>query len=355
METRKLGRTGLDVSLVCLGTMTFGEQNTEAEGHAQMDRAVDAGVTFFDTAELYPIPPKNKTQGRTEEIIGSWLKSRGGRDRVVIATKAVGRTDAKRFRDDGNGADLSRASLREGVEKSLRRLQTDHIDLYQLHWPDREVNQFGANPVVFKEAEPAAGEVPIAETLAALAELVAEGKIRHVGLSNESAWGTMRFLAESDAGRGPRMASIQNGYNLVNRTFETALAEVALREDVGLLAYSPLAQGYLTGKYRDGALPKGSRKQLFNRLQRYEGPGAAEAIDAYVDLAGEIGWSPADLALRFVASRPFVTSVIIGATSIEQLHKDLAAFDGRGSGQSWSAEIEERVNAIHVARANPCP
>lgn len=350
MEMRKLGRTGLDVSLVCLGTMTFGEQNTETEGHAQLDRAIDAGVNFLDAAELYPIPPKAETQGRTEEIIGTWLKSRGRRDRVVVATKAVGRTAMEWFRDDRKGASLTRAHLREAVEKSLRRLQTEYIDLYQLHWPDREVSQFGANPVAFKEPKAAVDEVPIGETLHALGELVAEGKIRHVGLSNESAWGTMRFLAESDAGKGPRVASIQNGYNLVNRTFETALAEVSLREDVGLLAYSALGQGYLTGKYRDGALPEGSRKQLFDRLQRYEGPGAAEAIDAYLDLAGEIGWSPADLALRFASTRPFVTSVIIGATTMEQLERDLAAFD-----RPWSDEIEARVDAIHVAHANPCP
>lgn len=350
MEMRKLGRTGLDVSLVCLGTMTFGEQNTETEGHAQLDRAVDAGVNFLDAAELYPIPPKAQTQGRTEEIVGTWLKGRGRRDKVVVATKAVGRTAMEWFRDDGKGASLTRAQLREAVEKSLRRLQTDYIDLYQLHWPDREVSQFGANPVVFKEPKAAPDEVPIGETLEALGELVAEGKIRHVGLSNESAWGTMRFLSESDAGRGPRVASIQNGYNLVNRTFETALAEVSLREDVGLLAYSALGQGYLTGKYRDGALPEGSRKQLFDRLQRYEGPGASEAIDAYLDLAGEIGWSPADLALRFASTRPFVTSVIIGATTMEQFERDLAAFD-----RPWSAEIEARVDAIHVAHANPCP
>jgi len=350
MKMRPLGRTGLDVSLVCLGTMTFGEQNTEAEGHAQLDRAVEAGVNFLDAAELYPIPPKAETQGRTEEIIGTWLKSRGGRDKVVVATKAVGRTGMDWFRENGKGASLTRAQILEAVEKSLRRLQSDHIDLYQLHWPDREVSQFGSNPVVYRRPEPAPDEVAIGETLHALGELVAEGKIRHVGLSNESAWGTMRFLAESEAGRGPRVASIQNGYNLVNRTFETALAEVSMREDVGLLAYSALAQGYLTGKYRNGALPEGSRKQLFDRLQRYEGPGAAEAIDAYCDLADEIGWTPADLALCFAATRPFVTSVIIGATTMDQLERDLAAFD-----RPWSAEIEARVDAIHVAHANPCP
>ena len=349
METRKLGRTGLDVSLVCLGTMTFGEQNTEADGHAQMDRARDAGVNFLDAAELYPIPPKRETQGRTEEIIGTWLKARGKRAETIIATKAVGRTVMDWFRKDGSKGDLSRGQLREALEGSLRRLQTDYIDLYQLHWPDRGVTQFGSNPVIYKAPDPA-GEIAIEETLDALAEFVREGKVRHVGLSNESAWGVMRYLGAAERSSGPRVASIQNAYSLVNRTFEVNLAEVAMREDVGLLAYSPLAQGYLTGKYRDGALPEGSRKKLFDRLQRYETPGADAAIDAYVDLAGEIGWSPAELALKFVATRPFVTSVIIGATSLEQLDQDLAAFD-----RPWTDEIEAKVDAIHLVRSNPCP
>ncbi len=350
MERRRLGRTGLEVSLCCLGTMTFGEQNTEAEGHAQLDRARAAGVNFLDAAELYPIPPKPETQGRTEEIIGTWLKSRGGRAETIVATKAAGRTTAMEWlRDPPGPAELSRAQLREAVEGSLRRLQTDYIDLYQLHWPDRPISQFGANPTVYRQPEPAL-EHSIRETLEALCELQREGKIRHVGLSNESAWGVMRFLAESQAWDLPRVASIQNAYNLLNRTFECGLAEIALREDVGLLAYSPLAQGYLTGKYRDGARPAGARKTLFNRLQRYETPGAEAAISAYVDLAGEIGLSPAHLALKFAATRPFVTSVIIGATNLEQLEHDLAAFDA-----PWSTETEERVDAIHLLRTNPCP
>lgn len=349
MHYRPLGRTGLDVSLVCLGTMTFGEQNTEAEGHAQLDRARDAGVNFLDAAELYPIPPKPETQGRTEEIVGSWMKARGNRGETIVATKAVGRTSMEWFRSGNRKGDLSRAQLREAVEGSLRRLQTDYIDLYQLHWPDRGVSQFGANPVRFVAPKPAP-ETAIEETLDALAELVAEGKIRHVALSNESSWGVMRFLQEAERSKGPRAASLQNAYSLVNRTFEVNLAEVSLREDVGLLAYSPLAQGYLTGKYRDGARPKGSRKQLFDRLQRYETPGAEAAFDAYVDLAGEIGWSPVELALKFVATRPFVTSVIIGATSLEQLEENLAAFD-----RPWEADIEARVDAIHLVRSNPCP
>ncbi len=350
MEYRKLGRTGLDVSLACLGTMNFGEQNSEAEGHAQMDRAREAGVNFLDAAELYPVPPKRETQGRTEEIVGTWLKARGNRAETIVATKAVGRTVMDWFRADGSRGELSRAQIREAVEGSLRRLQTDYIDLYQLHWPDRDVGQFGSNPTVFRPVAPAEGEHPIHETLGWLGELVAEGKIRHVGLSNESAWGTMRFLAESDARGLPRVASIQNAYGLLNRTFEGGLAEIALREDVGLLAYSALGQGYLTGKYRNGALPAGARKTLFNRLQRYETPGADAAIEAYLDLAGDIGWSPAHLALKFAATRSFMTSVILGATSVEQLDHDLAAFDA-----PWSEEIEGRIDAIHLLHTNPCP
>ena len=348
MERRPLGRTGLDVSVVCLGTMTFGEQNTEAEGHAQLDRAADAGINFLDAAELYPIPPKPETQGRTEEIVGTWLARGANRDRMIVATKAVGRTVMDWFRKDGSTGELSRAQLREAVEGSLRRLRTDYIDLYQLHWPDREVSQFGSNPTVFR---PTTGpEIPIHETLEALGELVREGKIRHVGLSNESAWGTMTFLREADARGLPRVVSLQNAYSLLNRTYETGLAEISLRENVSLLGYSPLAQGYLTGKYADGALPAGARKTLFDRLQRYETTGAEGAIAAYLDLAGEIGWSPTHLALQFAATRSFMTSVIIGATSLEQLDHDLAAFE-----RPWSAEIEAKVDAIHRLRTNPCP
>lgn len=350
MKRNRLGRTDLMVSRICLGTMTWGQQNDEAEGHAQMDRAFDRGVNFIDTAEMYPIPPKPETQGRTEEIVGSWMKARGNRDRVVLATKVIGRSDNAWFRG-GRPSRLTRTDIFDAVDKSLARLQTDHIDLYQLHFPERKgpwgfnPNRVGAWPAPRDE-----DETPIAETLAALDELVKAGKVRHVGLSNESSWGVMRFLAESEAGVGSRIATLQNAYNLLNRTFECGLAEIALREDVGLLAYSPLAQGYLTGKYRDGARPAGARKTLFNRLQRYETPGAEAAISAYVDLAGEIGLSPAHLALKFAATRPFVTSVIIGATNLEQLEHDLAAFDA-----PWSTETEERVDAIHLLRTNPCP
>lgn len=350
MEQRRLGRTDIFVSSLSLGTMTFGEQNTEAEGHAQLDLALDRGINLIDAAELYPIPPKAETQGRTEEIIGTWIKARGNRDKIVLATKVVGRSENTWFRDGGVPAKLTRAHVEEAVNKSLKRLGTDHIDLYQLHWPDRNVSGFGSNPTIWSDPAPCDDETPIEETLAALGDLVKAGKIRQVGLSNESAWGTMRFLAIAEQMNLPRVVSIQNAYSLVNRTFETALAEIAHREQVGLLAYSALAQGYLTGKYRDGALPAGARKTLFDRLQRYEKPGAEPAINAYLDLADELGLSPSQLALAFALSRPFMTSVILGATSLAQLEHDLGALD-----VTITAEIEGRINTLFQHHGSPCP
>jgi aryl-alcohol dehydrogenase-like predicted oxidoreductase len=348
MEYRPLGRTGLRVSAICLGTMTWGEQNSEAEGHAQMDYALERGINFLDTAELYSIPPKAETQGSTERIIGSWLAARGNRDKVILATKVVGRSQNTWFRDDGSPAELSRAQIVEAVEKSLRRLRTDYIDLYQIHWPDRAVSQFGSNPVIFK---PTSGpEHPIEETLAALGDLVKAGKIRHIGLSNESPWGLMTYLKHAEAKGLPRVASIQNAYSLVNRTFEGGLAEIALREEVGLLAYSPLAQGYLTGKYENGARPPGARKTLFDRLQRYETPGAAPAITAYVQLARKWGLDPAQMAIAFATSRPFTTSTIIGATTMAQLKTAIDAAD-----VPISPELEAEIDAIHLVHTNPCP
>lgn len=351
MDYRRLGHTDLKVSAICLGTMTWGQQNTEAEGHAQMDYALDQGVNFFDTAELYSIPPKPETQGATERFIGNWFKARGNRDKVILATKVVGRGSNTWFRDDGGPTRVNRKQILEAVDKSLKRLQTDYIDLYQLHFPERSM-PWGSNPTRFSKAafEPPADETPIAEQLDAFGEIMKAGKIRHLGLSNESAWGTMSFLRDSEVRGTPRVQSIQNAYNLLNRTFETALAEVAMREQVGLLAYSPLAQGYLTGKYLDGARPAGARTTLFDRGQRYQTVGAEEAVRRYVALAREAGLDPAHLALAFVTSRPFLTSNIIGATSMEQLRVAI------GSAQiTISTELEAKIDAIHQQVGNPCP
>ncbi|MCP5431705.1 MAG: aldo/keto reductase [Alphaproteobacteria bacterium] len=345
MRLNPLGRTGIKVTEACLGTMTFGQQNSEAEGHAIMDAALAAGINFLDVAETYPVPPIEKTQGASERIIGTWIKARRNRDKVVIATKVVGRaTHFGYLRDAGGETRPNRRQIHEAVEKSLKRLQTDYIDLYQLHFPDRPMKTFGVPAAV----APAPDEVSIEETLAAFGELVAQGKIRAVGVSNESAWGAMRYVMASEARGLPRIASIQNAYSLLARSFEMALAEVAIREDVGLLAYSPLAQGYLTGKYQGGALPQGSRKQLFDRLQRYENPGTEAIIDKYVALARKHGLSPGAMSLAYARKKPFMTSLIFGATSLAQLEENLAAF-----ALDLPEEVTAGIDAIHRERPNP--
>ncbi|NHN87291.1 aldo/keto reductase [Acetobacter conturbans] len=348
MRQRELGRTGIMVSEICLGTMTFGQQNTEAEGHAQLDLALDRGINFIDTAELYSIPPRAETYGATERIVGSWLANTGKRDRIILATKVVGRGTNPWYRPGGEETRLSPRQIRYALEGSLRRLGTDYVDLYQLHWPDRRVNLFGGGGTTYVQPGED-NEVPLEETLGVLGDLVAEGKIRHVGLSNETPWGVAKCLEVSRTG-APRVVSIQNAYNLINRTFELGLAEMAIREKVGLLAYSPLAQGYLTGKYLDGARPPGARTTLFNRGQRYEKPGVDEAIRAYLALAQDIGVDPVQLAVAFVTSRCFVTSNIIGATSIAQLETILGSVD-----VAFTPELEARINTIHQVHCNPAP
>ena len=344
MEYRRLGRTDVEVSSVCLGTMTWGKQNTQSEGFEQMDYALDCGINFFDTAELYAIPPERATQGSTETIIGNWFEARKNRDKVILATKVVGRSDQMDwFRDGGALPRANAKNFEEAVDKSLKRLKTDYIDLYQLHWPDRPMKTFGV-----PADAPSEDEVPIGETLEAFAKLVKAGKVRYIGLSNESAWGTMKFVQIAEELGLPRIVSIQNAYNLVTRAFEYGLSEVALREDVGLLAYSPLAQGYLSGKYRNGALPEGARKTLFERLSRYEGPRCVETVDAYVDLARAHGLDPAQMAIKFCDLQPFVTSTIIGATTMEQLKTDIAAFD-----VTLSDAVLKGIKEIHRAQPNP--
>lgn len=347
MEYRTLGKTDLKVSAICLGTMTWGQQNTEADGHAQMDYALGEGVNFYDTAEMYAIPPRPETQGSTERIIGSWFKARKNRDKIILATKVAGRGQSNWLRDNGAPTELSRAQILEALDKSLTRLQTDYIDLYQIHWPDRPINLFGST---YGYNHIDAPSHPIAETLEIMDEIVKTGKVRHIGLSNETPWGAMTFLHHAATGKGPRVQSIQNAYNLLNRTFEFGLSEVSLREQFSLLAYSPLAQGFLSGKYQKGAAPQGSRKQLFNRGQRYETPRAEAAIDAYLAIARKHGLDPAQMAQQFVTSRPFVTSNIIGATTMEQLRTAL------GSVQvEWTPELESDIEAAHLNQPNPCP
>jgi aryl-alcohol dehydrogenase-like predicted oxidoreductase len=345
MEYRRLGRTDLAVSAICLGTMTFGKQNSEAEAHAQMDAAVAAGVNFLDTAEAYPVPVARDIQGRTESIIGTWLKSRRNRERIIVATKVLGRTRSMNFLRPGE-ARLDRRNIESAVDGSLSRLGTDYIDLYQLHWPDRRTNYFGELGYRHDAGD---DPVPLEETLGVLADLAKAGKVRHVGVSNETPWGLMRHLELADRGCGPRMVSIQNPYSLVNRTFEVGLAEIAIREDCGLLAYSPLAFGVLTGKYLSGR-PANARLTLFPEFTRYTNPRAARATAAYVELARAHGLDPARMAIAYAVGRPFVTSVIIGATTLVQLACDIAGGDLRLS-DAVLAGIEE----IHRADPNPCP
>jgi len=347
MEYRELGRTGVKVSALTLGTMTFGEQNSEAEGHAQMDYAVERGINLFDAAEIYPIPPKPETQGRTEVVIGTWLKARKNRDRVLIATKVAGRSSKIDWlRDETMLSRQSAEQINEAVDKSLRRLQTDHIDIYQLHWPDRPMRIFEGLEYVRLPGE----AHPIHDILATLGKLVTGGKVRFIGLSNETPWGVMSFLRLAEQHGLPRPVSVQNAFNLVNRSYEVGLSEISFEEQVSLLAYSPLGQGYLTGKYEGGALPPHSRKTLFDRLGRYEKANGPRAISAYVALAKKHGLDPAQMAIAFAVSRPFVTSVIIGATAMDQLETDIAAAD-----LTLSDNVLEDIDQIHLDYPNPCP
>ena len=345
MQYRQLGNTDLQVSALCLGTMTWGEQNTEAQAHAQLDYALERGINFIDTAEMYPVPPRPQTAGLTERYLGNWLAKRGDREKLVIGSKIAG---------PGNGLEhirggktrFVREHIREAVAGSLERLRTDYLDLYQLHWPSRHSNffgQLGYQPQ--PEEEPPAMEA----TLEALAELVEEGRVRHIGLSNESAWGIMRFLMAAEKLGLPRMVSVQNPYNLLNRSYEVGLAEVSHREACGLLAYSPLAFGMLTGKYL-GQQPEGARLSRYRRFVRYANTEGVTATGRYVEVARQNDLDPAQMALAFVTSRPFVTSNIIGATNMEQLKSNIDSIDVQ-----LSDEVLERIEAVHRDQPNPCP
>jgi aryl-alcohol dehydrogenase-like predicted oxidoreductase len=345
MKTRRLGRTDIDVSEICLGTMTWGEQNSERDAAAQLDLATAEGINFIDAAEMYPVPPRAETQGLTETYLGNWLAKRHRRDDLVIASKVAGPGNGLTYLR--NGPRLTRDHVRKACEDSLQRLQTDYIDLYQVHWPDRNANFFGK--LGYKH-QPDEQSTPVEETLEALDELVQEGKIRHVGISNETPWGTSEYLRLSRERNWPRIASIQNPYNLLNRTFEVGTAEIACREQVGLLAYSPLAFGVLTGKYLGGQRPDGARLSLYTRFSRYTSARGEVATQAYVDLANKYGLSPAQMALAYVTGRDFVASNIIGATSLEQLRENISS-----ASLFLDDQVLADIESVHGEFPNPCP
>ncbi len=346
MKYTRLPHTDIRVSKICLGTMTWGRQNNEDEGHEQMDYALEQGVNFFDTAELYPIPAKKELYAVTEEIIGRWFKKTGNRDKVVLASKIAGRAEFTKFiRTSG----FSRDSIVTAVEGSLKRLQTDYIDLYQLHWPERNTNYFGQRGYNAHYVD--AWEDNIHQVLETLRDLIAQGKIRHVGLSNESPWGAMRFLEESKVHESlPRMLTIQNPYSLLNRLFEVGLSEISMRENLRLLPYSPLGFGVLSGKYLTEIPPRKARVTLFPNYNRYSGPTAVEATQKYADLAKQHDLSLAQMSLAFVNTRPFVTSNIIGATTMEQLKENIGSID-----VDLSDEVLKGIEQIHGEIPNPAP
>ncbi|MBP0599490.1 NADP(H)-dependent aldo-keto reductase [Herbaspirillum sp. LeCh32-8] len=349
MQYRQLGRTDAKVSLITLGTMTWGEQNTEADAHSQLDYAVERGINLIDAAEMYPVPPRPETQGLTERYLGTWLKKSGKRGNLLVATKCTGpaRKPHNPRHVRGGINNLDRKGLTDALNGSLERLQQDYVDLYQLHWPDRSVNSFGDLGYQHVADETT---VPIDETLKVLSEFVKAGKIRYIGLSNETSWGVAQFLRAAEQHGLERVVSIQNPYSLLNRTFEVNLAEFAQREQVGLLAYSPLAFGMLSGKYLNGARPEGGRLTLFERFKRYTNPQAEHATAQYVALARQHGLDPAQMALAWVNSRPFVTANIIGATTLEQLRSNIDSVNVK-----LSEEVLAGIEAIHKSQPNPAP
>lgn len=343
MEYRTLGKTNIKVSSLCLGTMTWGEQNTEQEAFAQLDRAIDYGINFIDTAELYPVPGRAETYAQTEVIIGNWLRQRGHHDDLVIASKVAG--PGRKYMDGGRK--LNRYHIERAIEGSLKRLGVETIDLYQLHWPDRNTNFFGK--LGYSHHDGFDG-TPVEETTEVLDELVKAGKIRHYGLSNETPWGAMQHIYTSEALNRPRPVSIQNPFNLLNRTFEVGLAEIAHRENIGLLAYSPMAFGALSGKYLNGQKPEKGRLTIYKQFSRYSNFQAIKATEQCVKIAIEAGLNPAQMALAFVTSRPFVTANIIGATTMEQLESNL-----KSSELSLNDDVLEAIEAVHSQQPNPSP
>ncbi|RPG96576.1 MAG: aldo/keto reductase [Candidatus Pelagibacter sp. TMED165] len=345
MKFKKLGNTNIDVSLICLGTMTWGEQNSKKDAFEQMNFSLEKGVNFFDTAELYSVPPKAETYGITEEIIGDWFLSKKNGQDIILATKVAG-PRCNWIRNGKNNYDEK--SLESAIDGSLKRLKTDYIDLYQLHWPERSVNNFGQIGYVHQKNEGKWNDFE--SILISLSKFIKKGKIRYIGVSNESAFGLSNFLNISKNKNLPRMVSIQNPYNLTNRTYEIGLSEISIRDKCGLLAYYPLATGYLTGKYRNNQMPKNSRQALFKGWERYGNSKALLAYEEYYNLAKESGITATQLAQAFVFSRPFVTSNIIGATTMDQLKENIESIN-----IELGTEILEKINTIHSNNPNPAP
>ncbi|EGQ8087905.1 NADP(H)-dependent aldo-keto reductase [Vibrio vulnificus] len=344
MQYTKLPHSTLEISKLSLGTMTFGEQNSQQDAFEQLDYAVAQGINFIDTAEMYPVPPKAQSQGLTEQFIGNWLSKSGKREKVLIATKIAGPRNVLYIRDNMS---LNRRHIHTAIDDSLTRLQTDYVDLYQLHWPQRQTNCFGQLNYPYPDTQE---EVTLIETLEALNELVKAGKVRYIGVSNETPWGVMTLLRLAEKHDLPRIVSIQNPYNLLNRSFEVGLSEISHYEGVQLLAYSPMAFGTLSGKYLDGARPKGARCTLFERFQRYFTPQGLEATNAYVSLARDYGLDPAQMALAFVNQRPFVASNIIGATTLDQLKANIESLNVK-----LEDEVLNKIQQIGTTYSNPCP
>jgi len=345
MNYKKLGNTDLDVSTICLGTMTWGEQNTQDEGFEQMDYALDEGINFWDTAEIYSIPPKQETFGDTEIIIGNWFEKTKKRDKIILASKVCG---PMREYVRGGGNQFGEKNITEALEGSLKRLKTDYIDLYQLHWPERKTNFFGQ---LGYEHNDDGQWTKFEDILGSLKKFIDQGKIRHVGLSNETAWGLSKFLELSKTQSLPRMMSVQNAYNLLNRTYEVGLAEISVREQSGLLAYSPLAIGYLSGKYRNKKMPKNSRLERDGDFwTRYKKPNTEKAIEAYFEISRKYNINLAQMSLKFIEIQPFVTSVIIGATTMEQLKTNIESVNLK-----LSDEIIKEINEIQKKYPHPCP
>ena len=346
MKFKKLGHTNIDVSLICLGTMNMGEQNTQEESFEQMDYSFEQGINFFDTAEVYAVPPRRETHGKTEEIIGNWFTKSKKREKIILATKMVG-PGVEWIRN--GGGNYTEKNIAIAVDGSLRRLQTDYIDLYQLHWPERSTNYFGKRNYEHDSSEGKWNDLE--SVLKALKKFVDQGKIKYIGVSNETPWGLSKFLEVAEQLNLPRIVSVQNPYNLLNRAYDIGMSEISCREKVGLLAYSPLAIGYLSGKYRNNQIPKNSRIGLFgNFWTRYKEDNAKKAVDDYYKLAKENGLTLTQMSLAFVNSRPFMTSNIIGATTMEQLKENIGTAD-----IDLSVEIIEKINLIHSNNPNPTP